>query len=225
MSSGGCGPAAWKAPTVMMTPIHPMPAITKATSSHCQAQTTRHQVGIRAPTGMLSLIAALSAPPTSAARDRAAARTVRGQGSGRVSPIASAKAVMALSISDCCASAPALSATRASPLTRPRRTGSRPGNHPARMAERPAQVAGGVDLADVFQRVGDGGQPGGARKRVGQVEGRARPGTLSIADAVWRDCAAVAIGRPGRASTAAGRRPGRTAPGRRRGHRGGRHRR
>ena len=131
MSSGGCGPAAWKAPTAMMTPIQPIPADTKAASSHCQPHTTRHQVGIRPPTGMLSLIAARSAALTSPARDRAAARTVRGQGSGRVPPAASAKAVTAVSISDCWASAPALSATRASPLTRPRRTGSRPGNQPA----------------------------------------------------------------------------------------------
>ncbi len=131
MSSGGCGPAAWKAPATTITPIQPMPATTRAASSHCQTHTTRHQAGIRAPAGMLSLIAALSAPPASVTRDRAAARTVRGQGSGRVSPIVSAKAVTALSISDCCASVPAASATRASPLTRPRRTGSRPGNQPA----------------------------------------------------------------------------------------------
>ena len=83
-----------------MTPIQPIPAATKATSSHCQAHTTRHQAGSRAPTGMLSLIAARSAALTSPARDRAAARPCAGQGSGRVSRAASAKAVMALSISD-----------------------------------------------------------------------------------------------------------------------------
>ncbi len=56
---------------------------------------------MRVAAGTLSLMAVVSAPLMSEARDRAALRTVRGQGSGRDSLIASAKTVMALSISDC----------------------------------------------------------------------------------------------------------------------------
>ena len=99
--AGSCGPWATPITTARMADSAAMPS-----RSPCHAAISRHHSRTAARPGSGRRMAWASAGGTSSARDRAARRTAPGHGSGSRPPTASAKAVMAVSTSDCGAYVP-----------------------------------------------------------------------------------------------------------------------
>ena len=115
--------------------IQTSPARVSSMSSHCTRAISRHHPVTWSRGGSPRATAAPRVAWASSARDRAAARTVRDQGSGREPPISSANTVIALSMSDRWAwttsADPPASSLRAEVGPAPRnRAASRPGGQP-----------------------------------------------------------------------------------------------
>ena len=115
--------------------IQTSPASVSSISSHCTRAISRHHPVTLSRDGRPRATAAPRAAWASLARDRAAARTVRDQGSGREPPTSSANTVTALSMSDRCAwttsAESSASSLRAEVGPAPRsRAASRPGGQP-----------------------------------------------------------------------------------------------